>query len=122
MSDRTRTGDHLDHNQELYQLSYAHRASAQSSGFQHGRGYAYDMTREDAERECERLAAESPDRATHTWIAFERGGEWEVAKLDVPPVDREGHTETRADEKPATGDDPRPSTWRDLGGPWVGPG
>ena len=26
MSDRTRTGDHLDHNQELYQLSYAHRA------------------------------------------------------------------------------------------------
>ena len=25
MSDRTRTGDHLDHNQELYQLSYAHQ-------------------------------------------------------------------------------------------------
>ena len=24
VSDRTRTGDHLDHNQELYQLSYAH--------------------------------------------------------------------------------------------------
>ena len=28
VSDRTRTGDHLDHNQELYQLSYAHRARA----------------------------------------------------------------------------------------------
>jgi hypothetical protein len=28
VSDRTRTGDHLDHNQELYQLSYAHRAPA----------------------------------------------------------------------------------------------
>ena len=26
VSDRTRTGDRLDHNQELYQLSYAHRA------------------------------------------------------------------------------------------------
>ena len=26
MSDGTRTRDHLDHNQELYQLSYAHRA------------------------------------------------------------------------------------------------
>ena len=26
MSDRIRTGDRLDHNQELYQLSYAHRA------------------------------------------------------------------------------------------------
>ena len=25
VSDRTRTGDHLDHNQELYQLSYAHQ-------------------------------------------------------------------------------------------------
>ena len=26
VSDGTRTRDHLDHNQELYQLSYAHRA------------------------------------------------------------------------------------------------
>jgi hypothetical protein len=26
VSDRIRTGDRLDHNQELYQLSYAHRA------------------------------------------------------------------------------------------------
>jgi hypothetical protein len=25
VSDRIRTGDRLDHNQELYQLSYAHR-------------------------------------------------------------------------------------------------
>ncbi|MEA2384133.1 MAG: hypothetical protein QOH72_4104, partial [Solirubrobacteraceae bacterium] len=25
VSDGTRTRDHLDHNQELYQLSYAHR-------------------------------------------------------------------------------------------------
>src|SRR5918995_4793717 len=28
VSDRTRTGDRLDHNQELYQLSYAHRAGS----------------------------------------------------------------------------------------------
>ena len=28
VSDRTRTGDHLDHNQELYQLSYAHRVAS----------------------------------------------------------------------------------------------
>jgi hypothetical protein len=32
VSDRTRTGDRLDHNQELYQLSYAHRVSCKSSG------------------------------------------------------------------------------------------
>jgi hypothetical protein len=28
VSDGTRTRDHLDHNQELYQLSYAHRVAA----------------------------------------------------------------------------------------------
>jgi hypothetical protein len=28
VSDRIRTGDRLDHNQELYQLSYAHRVAA----------------------------------------------------------------------------------------------
>jgi hypothetical protein len=34
VSDGTRTHDRLDHNQELYQLSYAHReASESSSGF-----------------------------------------------------------------------------------------
>ncbi len=37
MSDRTRTGDHLDHNQELYQLSYAHQADLQSSGWREER-------------------------------------------------------------------------------------
>ena len=31
VSDGTRTRDHLDHNQELYQLSYAHRAAGEST-------------------------------------------------------------------------------------------
>ena len=31
VSDGTRTHDRLDHNQELYQLSYAHRGAAESS-------------------------------------------------------------------------------------------
>jgi hypothetical protein len=31
VSDGTRTRDHLDHNQELYLLSYAHHAGAQSA-------------------------------------------------------------------------------------------
>ena len=31
MSDGTRTHDRLDHNQELYQLSYAHRGARESS-------------------------------------------------------------------------------------------
>ena len=32
VSDRIRTGDRLDHNQELYQLSYAHRAPPNVAG------------------------------------------------------------------------------------------
>ena len=43
MSDRTRTGDHLDHNQELYQLSYAHRVGfnlAWTDGNEAGRASA----------------------------------------------------------------------------------
>jgi hypothetical protein len=31
VDDRIRTGDRLDHNQELYQLSYIHRGSFKSS-------------------------------------------------------------------------------------------
>ena len=33
MSDGIRTRDRLDHNQELYQLSYAHRARVNLAGF-----------------------------------------------------------------------------------------
>ena len=32
MADGTRTHDHLDHNQGLYQLSYSHHARTQDSG------------------------------------------------------------------------------------------
>jgi hypothetical protein len=37
VSDGTRTRDRLDHNQELYQLSYTHRDWAEASS---GRGFA----------------------------------------------------------------------------------
>jgi hypothetical protein len=33
VSDGIRTRDRLDHNQELYQLSYAHRVGANLAGF-----------------------------------------------------------------------------------------
>jgi hypothetical protein len=38
VDDRIRTGDRLDHNQELYQLSYVHRATLQSSATFAGMG------------------------------------------------------------------------------------
>ena len=38
MSDGTRTRDHLDHNQELYQLSYAHQVPRNHRRRAAGRG------------------------------------------------------------------------------------
>jgi hypothetical protein len=45
------------------------------------------MTRAEAEAECKRLAAESPDRETHRWVPREDGqGNWSVAKVALPPA------------------------------------
>jgi hypothetical protein len=68
------------------------------------------MTKAEAEAECERLAAESPERKTHRWVPVERpDGQWEVAKVGLPPFDDETQTEIRADERPPTPDAPRTS-------------
>ncbi len=65
MSDGTRTRDHLDHNQELYQLSYAHRAKCSVGP----RPQEYDRARmapdreqrADARASVERILAAAPD-------------------------------------------------------------
>jgi hypothetical protein len=78
------------------------------------------MTREEAEQACKRLAAEHADRETHRWVPREADDEsWEVVKIHLAPNDDEHLTaETRADEKPPTGDDPRSRS--DLGPPYRG--
>jgi hypothetical protein len=44
-----------------------------------------------------------------------------VIKIGLPANQAEElHAEQRADERPATADDPRPSYDRNVGGPWVG--
>jgi hypothetical protein len=48
VSEGTRTPDRLDHNQELYQLSYAHRGTWESTS---------------ASRQAGRAAARAPDEA-----------------------------------------------------------
>ena len=79
------------------------------------------MDRESAEREAARLAAEHPERETHRFLAREGdGGEWSVVKIGLPPTGTLT-AETRADEKPATGDDPRTAAVQNLG-PHIGPG
>ena len=79
-----------------------------------------EMTREEAEREAERLAAEHPDRKTHRFVAREQdGGAWGVVKVSLPPQG-ELTAETRAEEKPPTADDPRTVGEQNMG-PNVGP-
>ena len=78
------------------------------------------MTHDEAEQACNRLAAEHPDRETHRWVPHQaKDGSWDVAKIALAPSDDENLTaETRADEKPPTGDDPRSRS--DLGPPYRG--
>jgi hypothetical protein len=74
------------------------------------------MTKAEAEAECERLRAASPQRHTHRWVPVqEADDDWQVAKIDLPPAGEEvTGTETRADEKPPMPDDPRSPTQRDI--------
>jgi hypothetical protein len=79
------------------------------------------MTRQEAEREAERLRAEHPDRETHRFLARERDrGSWTVIKVGLPPLG-DLTAETRAEEKPPTADDPRTVSEQNMG-PNVGPG
>ena len=74
------------------------------------------MTEAEAKAECEQLAAESPERHTHRWVPVDQGdGDWQVAKIGLAPADDEvTGSETRADEKPPTPDDPRSGFSQDL--------
>ncbi|HEX2129677.1 MAG TPA: hypothetical protein VHF58_10725 [Solirubrobacterales bacterium] len=79
------------------------------------------MTREEAEREAARLADEHPDRETHRFLArVQEDGSWAVVKIGLAPTG-ELTPETRAEEKPPTGGDPRTVSQQNMG-PHVGPG
>ncbi len=79
------------------------------------------MTEAEARELCARLAAEHPDRATHSWHPREEpDGSWSVVKISLPSPG-ELTPETRAEERPATADDPRTAAMRNLG-PNIGPG
>jgi hypothetical protein len=68
------------------------------------------MTRAEAEERARRLQESDPDRQTHRFIAREGGGgEWEVARVEIPASLRRGKlTETvEAKPRPSPADDPR---------------
>jgi hypothetical protein len=78
------------------------------------------MTREEAIAEAARLAREHPDRATHSWLPRELApGEWAVAKVGVPGRGPIVNVQ-EAKPRPPHPDDPRPSIWRNVGGPYAG--
>ncbi|MBA2523310.1 MAG: hypothetical protein H0V25_08250 [Solirubrobacterales bacterium] len=66
------------------------------------------MTREEADRACKELAASSPDRETHTFLARQdESGEWSVVKINVPPAGKALGTATEAKPRPEQPGDPR---------------
>ena len=78
------------------------------------------MTREEAERERDRMAAEHPES---TWLASEAdGGEWQVVKVGLKPADSATGTTTEGRAKPPHPDDARTSLDRNVGGPWAAGG
>jgi hypothetical protein len=78
------------------------------------------MTRDEAIAECSRLARESDERATHSWLPREiTPGEWVVVRVGLP-TQRPLGSLSEAKPRPAQADDPRPALWRDVGGPYGG--
>jgi hypothetical protein len=76
------------------------------------------MTREEAAAEAARLGREHPDRATHSWLVREISpGEWDVAKVGLPGRGPLVNVQ-EAKPRPPHPDDPRPSHWRNVGGPY----
>jgi hypothetical protein len=61
------------------------------------------VTREQAEAERDRLAAEQPEA---TWLVAERDGAWQVVKVGLPARPRGTALEARP--RPSTPDSPPP--------------
>ncbi len=76
-------------------------------------------SKEAAEAACAELAETHADRTTHRFLPRRRAEGWEVVKVALPPPAGELGTETRADEKPPTPDDPRSAHYRNVG-PYTG--
>jgi hypothetical protein len=75
------------------------------------------MNEDEARQESERLRKEHPDRETHTWIARQLDGAWQVVRVPLPPGMRKRPltATTEAKPKPPQSDDAPP--WQAGGVP-----
>jgi hypothetical protein len=81
------------------------------------------MTRNQAEREADRLSREHPERASYRWFARQLGvGVWSVVRVSMPHPRLADELESILGENPPRSqhDDPHPGDLRDLDGPYVG--
>src|SRR5215212_5948499 len=85
----------------------------------HDRSDCLVMTRAQAEQRARRLQENDPDRDTHRFVAREgTGGEWDVARVEIPASLRRGTlTETvEAKPRPSPADDPGTGNERRMPG------
>lgn len=73
------------------------------------------MTEAEARAACSRLAETHSERASHQWLPRRGADGWQVVKVGIPPPADPLHAETRADERPSTGEDPRSAHFRNAG-------
>jgi len=79
-----------------------------------------ELSEQRAKEICAHLGATHADRETHQWMPRRNDSGWQVVKIALPPPIDQLSTEVRADERPDTADDPRPSFDRNVGGPYIG--
>lgn len=76
------------------------------------------MDEKQAKERCAALAAESPDRETHSWIPREGAdGVWSIVKLAVPSPKTPETTTTQSGDSQGIKDDPRPAMEQNVP-PW----
>ena len=70
--------------------------------------YDWAMTEREVKDRCLKLAAESPERTTHSWLPREGAdGGWTIVKLGVPSPASPDLVETTASTEQRIKEDPR---------------
>jgi hypothetical protein len=73
------------------------------------------LSEQRAKELCDHFGATHADRETHQWMPRRTENGWQVVKIALPPPEDHLTAETRADERPDVGDDPRTAVNRNIG-------